>query len=171
MITTFSAVTSTMQHTGSILWMMIPLISLWSRSADLDWSAVKQQLLTTRARHRHTHHPSRQEEKFREAATKSGKRRPLPNKTQLGVPKQYTTSNPQWPNAAYECPLFWLLKLAGELLLNLATGRLNQVRFLSIRAHDSDWWQALLFTVFFLIAIIWKRLKKRLGHIFCIWFQ
>lgn len=43
----------------------------------------------------HTHHPSRQEEKFREAATNSGKRRPLPNKTQLRVPEQYTTSNPQ----------------------------------------------------------------------------
>jgi len=91
----------------------------------------------------HTHHPSRQEEKFREAATNSGKRRPLPNKTQLRVPKQYTTSNPRWPNAAYQCPLFWLLKLAGELLLNLATSRLNQVGFLSIRAYDSDWLQAL----------------------------
>jgi hypothetical protein len=143
MITTFSAIISTMQHTGSIMWMIIPLISLWSRSADLDSTAVKQQLLTTRARHRHTHHPSRQEEKFREAARNSGKRRPLPNKTQLRVPKQYTTSNPQWPNAAYQCPLFWLLKLAGELLLNIATDRLNQVGFLSIRAYDSDSLQAL----------------------------
>lgn len=139
----------------------------------------------------HTHHPSRQEEKFREAATNSGKRRPLRNKTQLTVPKQYTTSNPQWPNAAYQWPLFWLLKLAGELLLNLAKGRLNQVRFLSIRAQDSDWRQALLF-ILLLVKICqnvklemnsakmnWiffschnlKKVKNRLGHIFCIWFQ
>jgi hypothetical protein len=139
MITTFSAIISTMQHTCSILWNMIPLISLWSRSADLDWSAVKQQLLTTRARHRHTHttpvDKKRSSEKRRQTAGNEGHCQTKPN---LRVPKQYTTSNPQWPNSAYQCPLFWLLKLAGELLLNLATGRLNQVGFLSIRAYDSD---------------------------------